>query len=219
MLVRQKGDARMGLEPERDQPEVVRLEQLWEGEFGDAYVDRNRVLDPRRATFWHRLLADFPIQSVLEIGCGQGGNLKPISEAPAAPGVWGVDVNASTLARIRANVPEVNAIKAVARDLPFRDRWFDLVFTMGVLIHQPDETLPLVMNEIVRCSRRYVLWGEYFAEQRTVVPYRGEDGALLKRDYGRIYHELFPELVVRAEGYLAPEDGFDRTTWQLLEKP
>jgi spore coat polysaccharide biosynthesis protein SpsF len=205
-------------EPEPNQPEAVRLEHLWEGEFGDAYVERNRALDPRRARFWHRILAAYPVRSVLEIGCGQGGNLKPISEAPQAPEAWGVDVNAKSLARIRENVPGANAVHSVARDLPFRDRWFDLTFTIGVLIHQPDDTLPLVMSEIVRCSRRFVLWGEYYAPERTEVPYRGQEGALLKRDYGRIYHELFPDLVVREEGFLAPEDGFDRTTWQLLEK-
>ena len=209
----------MSTASEPDQPEAVRYERLWEGEFGDAYVERNRVLDPRRTTFWHRLLAAHPIHSVLEIGCGQGGNLVPIAEAPNAPAVWGVDVNATTLSRVRENVPGVNAVHSVARELPFRDRWFDLVFTMGVLIHQPESTLPLVMSEIVRCSRRFVLWGEYYAEQPTEVPYRGQRGALLKRDYGRIYHDLFPELVVRDEGYLAPEDGFDRTTWQLLERP
>jgi hypothetical protein len=44
-------------------------------------------------------------------------------------------------------------------------------------------------------------------------------GSLFRRDYGGIYGELFPELEVRDEGFLAPEDGFDRLTWQLLEKP
>lgn len=50
------------------------------------------------------------------------------------------------------------------------------------------------------------------------MPYHGERGALLKRDYGGLYHELFPELHVRREGYLGEDSGFDRVTWQLLEK-
>ena len=199
-------------------PEAVRLERLWAGEFGDAYVERNSALDVRRADFWHGILEGLAVRSVLEIGCGQGANLGPIAALPGNPVVWGVDVNEAALGRVRANVPGVNAIRAVARELPFRDRWFDLVFTMGVLIHQPEETLPLVMAEIVRCSGRFVLWGEYHADERTETPYRGQRGALVKRDYGRLYRELFPELRLRAEGFLAPEDGFDRVTWQLLEK-
>jgi len=31
-----------------DPPEAIRLEQLWAGEFGDAYVARNSVLPPAR---------------------------------------------------------------------------------------------------------------------------------------------------------------------------
>lgn len=79
----------------------------------------------------------------------------------------GININLKAFNQLHKALPEVNAIWGPARELPFRDRWFDLVFTMGVLIHQPDSTLPLVMAEIVRCSRRCVLCGEYYAEQPT----------------------------------------------------
>ena len=46
----------------------------------------------------------------------------------------------------------------------------------------------------------------------------GQSGALYRRDYGTIYRELFPELSVVQEGHLTQEEGFDRVTWQLLEK-
>lgn len=59
------------------------------------------------------------------------------------------------------------------RNLPFRDRWFDLVSSMGVVIHQPDLTPPVVMSEMVRPSARWVLLGECFADETTEVPYRG----------------------------------------------
>ncbi len=75
-----------------------------------------------------------------------------------------------------------------------------LAFTTGVLIHQPESTLPLVMAELVRVSRRYVLCGEYFAPETVEVPYRGVSGALFKRDYGGLYRELFPELRLIDEG-------------------
>ncbi len=198
--------------------ETTRLEDLWQGEFGDAYVERNKVLDDRRSAFWSRLLADHPIRSVCEVGCGQGANLGPISRILPPAQVWGIDLNDRALAGIRTNAPGVNAVSGPARHLPFRDRFVDLVMTVGVLIHQPETTLPIVLAEIVRCSDRFVLWGEYHADRTEPVPYRGVDGALFRRDYGAIYRELFPELVVRAEGFLGPDDGFDRITWQLLER-
>lgn len=204
---------------ERDRPQASSLEELWAGDFGKAYAERNRVLDERRAAFWSGLLADFRIRSVLEVGCGQGANLQPIARALDPHDVWGVDINEDALALARLHAPGVNVVASRARRLPFRDGLVDLSFTVGVLIHQPETTLPIVMSEIVRCSNRFVLWAEYHAPTTEEVPYRGESGALYRRDYGGIYHELFPELTVRREGFLAPEDGFDRVTWQLLEKP
>lgn len=209
------------MEPTRpsEPAETSRLEALWAGEFGDAYVERNRALDERRGAFWETLIRRNGIASVLEIGCGQGGNLAPIASVLDPSHVWGVDVNAAALERARSNAPGINAVASPARYLPFRDRFVDLVFTIGVLIHQPDATLPLVMAEIVRCAGRYVLWGEYHAATTEEVPYRGERGALYRRDYGSIYASLFPELRVREEGFLGPESGFDRVTWQILERP
>ena len=198
--------------------DAVRLEELWAGEFGEAYIERNRVLDARRAVFWARLLEAYGIRSVLEIGCGQGGNLRPISTIIDPRDTWGVDVNESALAIARQHAPGINVVDAVARDLPFRDGLVDLAFTVGVLIHQPDASLPQVMAEIVRCSRAFVLWAEYHAPATEEVPYHGIAGSLYRRDYGAIYRQHFPELVVREEGFLAPDAGFDRLTWQLLEK-
>lgn len=199
--------------------EAERLEGLWRGEFGDAYVHRNAALDARRGVFWAELLGDREIASTLEVGCGQGGNLRHVAAILPPEAVWGVDVNAEARMRARQNAPGTNVVAAVARALPFRDGLFDLALTVGVLIHQPDTTLPLVMAELVRVSRRYVLWAEYHADETTEVSYHGERGVLLKRDYGRIYHELFPELQVCREGFLGEEAGFDRVTWQLLRKP
>lgn len=204
---------------DREQAEAVRLEELWAGPFGDAYADRNAVLDDRRGAFWRELLAGIEVSSVLEVGCGQGGNLRPIAGLVEPAAIWGIDISATAVDRARANAPGTNIVLGPARDLPFRDRWFDLVFTIGVLIHQPETTLPLVLAEIVRCSRRYVLWAEYHASQATEVPYHDASGALFKRDYGRIYAELFPELSIVREGFLGPDAGFDRVTYQLLERP
>jgi pseudaminic acid biosynthesis-associated methylase len=202
-----------------DERPAADLEELWAGEFGRAYIARNRLIDERRAAFWTGLLADYPITSVLEVGCGQGANLRPISQVIEAPDTWGIDINPDALAIARSHAPGINVVASRARQLPFRDGLVDLAFTVGVLIHQPEASLSVVLAEIVRCSKRYVLWAEYHAPRTEEVPYRGQSGALFKRDYGRIYHDLFPDLAVRREGFLGPEDGFDRVTWQLLEKP
>jgi pseudaminic acid biosynthesis-associated methylase len=199
--------------------EATRLEKLWAEAFGNAYVERNRAAGDARAPFWQTILTEFPARRVLEVGCNIGGNLRWIASLMPPQQVYGVDINLKALDELHQNLAGVNAMWSPARELPFRDGWFDLVFTMGVLIHQPESTLPLVMAEIVRCSRRYVMCGEYYAEQITEVAYRNQLGALFKRDYGRIYQELFPELQLRKRGFLSREEGWDDVTYWLFEKP
>ena len=201
------------------QSEAARLERLWADEFGDAYVQRNVAAGEGRDVFWRQLLERHEVRSVLEIGCNVGANLRWIDGLVPSRNVWGIDVNESALRTIRERLPGINAAWTPARELPFRDRAFDLVFTAGVLIHQPESTLPLVMSEAVRCSRRLVLALEYFAATATEVPYRGQEGALFKRDYGRLYRELFPELELLDSGELGQDEGWDDVTWWLFARP
>jgi pseudaminic acid biosynthesis-associated methylase len=198
--------------------EAERLEALWKGDFGDDYVDRNVGAYEARKAFWNQLFERTHFSSVLEVGCNVGGNLRWLAPLLPDGAVFGVDVNAKAIARLHAEIPGVNAISGPGRNLPFRDRWFDLVFTMGVLIHQPDSTLPLVMAEMVRTASRWVLLGEYFAEETTEVGYRGHEGALFKRDYGKLFTELFPDWSQADMGFLSKDDGWDDVTWWLFER-
>jgi spore coat polysaccharide biosynthesis protein SpsF len=198
--------------------EAKRLEKLWGEDFGDAYVERNKDAGAKRAGFWRPLLAEIKPQSAMEVGCNLGGNLMWLAEAMPPENVFGIDINLAALDRLHQKLPKVNGIYAAARDLPFRDRWFDLTFTMGVLIHQPESTLARVMNEVVRTSKKWVLCGEYFSEKTVEVPYRDQKGALFKRNYGALYTELFPELTLKKTGHLTAAEGFDDVTWWLFER-
>jgi pseudaminic acid biosynthesis-associated methylase len=199
--------------------QASRLEALWAGEFGNEYVDRNLTAYDRRGEFWLPLLDELQPQSVLEVGCNVGGNLQWITQRVDPSRVTGVDVNAKALRLLDQRVPGVRAVHSPARELPVGDRSIDFVFTMGVLIHQPDETLEKVMSEMVRASSRYVFCGEYYDTETVEVHYRGHDGALFRRDYGGLFVELFPlELTLVRQGYLSPEEGWDRVTWWLFER-
>lgn len=203
---------------DKSAPEAKRLEELWHGQFGDDYVERNRAAGNVRAPFWTALLQEIHPRRALEVGCNVGANLRWVADQIGSENTWGLDINLKALEEVRRSFGRINAIWSPARELPFRDGFFDLVFTMGVLIHQPDATLPLVMAEIVRCSRRWVLCGEYFAESTTEVPYRQQPGALFKRDYGLLYQELFPELRLIRRDFLSKDQGWDDVTVWLFEK-
>ncbi len=71
----------------------------------------------------------------------------------------------------------------------------------------------------MRCSRRYVLCGEYHAEELEEVPYRGERDALFKRDWGALYQRLFPELRLLHRRFESRDSsGWDDVTFWLFEK-
>lgn len=194
--------------------EIARLEALWAGEFGDAYVERNRRAGDHRGPFWASIVERTRPSSVLEVGCNVGGNLRWLADGTRR--AVGVDVNAGALELLAADVPAAEGVLSPARSIPFADGEFDLVFTMGVLIHQPDESLPSVIDEMVRCARRFVLAGEYHADEQREVPYRGVDGALFKRDYGALFLDRHPELRLEAEGFLGSDQGWDDVTWWLF---
>lgn len=198
--------------------EAKRLENLWSGDFGNEYVERNKSASNTRAPFWDSILKEFPVKRVLEVGCNVGLNLECIVPHIDKQDVYGIDISLTALEQLRQKLPTVNSVWSQARNLPFRDRWFDLTFTMGVLIHQPESTLPLVMSEIVRCSSKYVLCGEYFSDEVIEVPYRDQSGALFKRNYGEIYQNLFPELKLVKKQFLDAEAGFDDVTVWVFEK-
>lgn len=200
------------------QTHARRLESLWQGSFGDAYTERNAAAAAKREPFWRGILGNYPCERVLEVGCNLGANLQWIARFIPPNAVYGVDINEGALERVRGALPGVNAVWSKARELPFRDSYFDLVFTCGVLIHQPPDTLPEVMNEIVRCSRRYILAAEYYAETPEEIPYRGQQGALFKADFGAIYRKRYPALRLLKQGNLTKEDGWDNVTYWLFEK-
>lgn len=203
---------------EPPEEEASRLEALWAGRFGEEYVDRNRSAARNRGPFWESLLTRHPPQRVLEVGCNVGANIEWIVRHVQPENVWGVDINEQALGELAARLPAVRTVRTAARGLPFASDWFDLVFTAGVLIHQPEDSLEAVMQEIVRCSRRHVLCLEYFSAATVEVPYRGQSGALFKRDYGGIYSRLFPVLSLLERGELTRQMGWDDVSYWLFEK-
>jgi pseudaminic acid biosynthesis-associated methylase len=199
--------------------EAARLETLWAGEFGNAYVDRNLSACDNRGELWLPLMDELRPESVLEVGCNVGGNLQWITQSVDARCVTGVDINAKALRLLDRRVPGVRAVNAPARAVPLADRSVEFVFTMGVLMHQPAETLDKVMSEMVRVSSRYVFCGEYYDTHTVEASYCGKDGALFRRDYGGLFLDLFPyELSLIREGHLSPDQGRDDLTWWLFER-
>jgi ubiquinone/menaquinone biosynthesis C-methylase UbiE len=88
----------------------------------------------------------------------------------------------------------VNLTQASTFALPYEDKYFDMVFTSGVLIHVSPRDLPTALNEIHRCAKSYIWGSEYYASTVTEINYRGRGQLLWKMNYGREYLARFKDL-------------------------
>ena len=192
-------------------------DSLWSGPFGNDYVLRNRNAGANRGPFWQSLIARRNVTSVLEVGCNTGANLVHI--APLVPDTAGCDVNNEALFIAHERLGDaVPLYVRSATNLSFDFQW-DLVLTSGVLIHVSPDDLGKAIDELVRVARRYVLVIEYYAPIETVVPYRGQEAALWKRDYGRVVAERHPELTLIEQGPLGPPEWEDTRNYWMWTKP
>jgi pseudaminic acid biosynthesis-associated methylase len=189
--------------------------EMWSGEFGKQYTDRNQVDWRTRVPLLRPMVEGLSLGRVLEVGCNRGHNLVALREILGEEAEL-IGVEPSPYAREIARSAGVDARDADAFGLPFADGHFDLVFTAGVLIHVALEHLPRAMREVYRCSRRYILAIEYFSEEETAIHYRGHQDLLWKRSFLRHYQSLFPDLTLVRQGYV---EEWDRSNWWLLEKP
>jgi len=183
-------------------------EQLkkWTDKFGKEYTDRN-TLDcagvdklyqdnygiTRRELNREFLQGIDRSARILEVGSNTGNQLICLSEAGFET-LYGIEPQEYAVELSKQRTRGINIIRGNAFDLPFKDNYFDLVFTSGVLIHISPEKIKDALKEIVRCSRKWI-WGfEYYAPKHTEINYRGNNDLLWKADFSRIYCENFPEL-------------------------
>lgn len=183
--------------------------ELWRGEFGNEYTDRNQVDWMKRAMFWDRIITTTGARSVFEMGCNAGWNLSAIREFHPQVRVTGSDINERALEQAHAaGLTTYNCLDF--RAVPGK---FDLVFTAGVLIHIEPAHVREVMAALIDKSFRWVLAIEYESEYEEAIPYRGHADKCWKRPYHKLYMDLGLHLVDRSS-----PAGFDNCTAWLFEK-
>lgn len=172
--------------------------KVWSGEFGASYTERNLFADSREFNEFYvkrygigkdqmnqAILKDIPKDArILEVGANVGNQLESLRRI-GFKNLYGIELQASVVAKAKKLHPEVNIIQGSAFDLPFKDGFFDLVFTNNVLIHISPNDIEKVINEMYRVSKTYI-WGfEYFAEKYTEIPYRDHRDLLWKTDFAK----------------------------------
>ena len=199
----------------------------WSGVFGNEYLERNQAsseaVEKRRHAFieiFKNFSFDTAPTSILEAGCNIGMNLLALAQLTEAE-LYGVEPNkkALDLAIKNGALGKDSAHQASLQSLPFNSETVDLVFTSGVLIHLPEDSINKAISEIYRVSRRYILALEYFSPTPQAVRYHGHSDFLFKRDYGGLFIDAFPDLDHMANGFFWNRTtGLDNLNWWLFEK-
>lgn len=92
---------------------------------------------------------DLTGKRILDFGCGAGRTLRHfVGEAEADTEVWGVDIDAPSIAWMKQNLcPPLNVtVSGTAPPLPFKDDSFDLIWAVSVFTHLTDQSVPWLLE-------------------------------------------------------------------------
>lgn len=176
----------------------------WMGKFGDEYTKRANPDNPNPDDVFKDYFGISKVDlnkqfigtlnkdiKVLEVGTGTGYQLT-LLKGMGFKNLYGIEVNRYAI--YLANDKGVYIIPGEAGDIPFKNNFFDLVFTSGLLIHIAPVNIRGVLGEIYRCSKKYI-WGfEYYDKEYTERIYRGKKNLLWRGDFPRMYLDFFPGL-------------------------
>jgi len=192
---------------DRNNLSIEGLENLYKDEYGFTRTEMNTIfLDTLdRST------------KILEIGSNIGLQLLCLQNM-AFKNLYGIEPQEYAVNISKDKTKNINIIKGDAFNIPFKDGFFDLVFTSGVLIHIHKQNIEKAIKEIYRCSNKYI-WGfEYYADKYTEIPYRGEENLLWKANFPKIYLDAFPDLEIVKIEYFKYKNNDNVDVMFLLRK-
>ena len=204
--------------------------QEWSSEFGKEYTERNphttEVMDElykkqfglTRTELNLTFLDNFDRSiKILEVGSNVGAQLHGL-QSIGFKNLYGIELQPHAVEVSKQNTKNINLIQGLAFDIPFKDSYFDLVFTSGVLIHINPDDLITAMREIYRCTSEYI-WGfEYYEDKYSEIPYRGRRNLLWKAPFAKLYLNKFSDLELVKEQRIKYLDNNNIDSMFLLEK-
>ncbi|MFH1171412.1 MAG: pseudaminic acid biosynthesis-associated methylase [bacterium] len=202
---------------------------FWSGGFGKGYNDRNTFTVKGFDAFYKKtwgttrtamnklFLSKLAIRNTLEVGANFGLQLRHLQQS-GFENLYGIEIQQDAVERSKKITKGVNIIQGSAFDLPFKNAYFDLVFTSGVLIHIHPKHLKNAIREMVRCSKKY-LWGfEYFNETEQEIPYRGNRNVLWKNNFPKLFLTYAPKLKLVKMKFYKYTDSTNRDVMYLFKK-
>ncbi len=135
--------------------------KYWVERGGDRYYSEQEAIANRteRSQFIGEEVNKLSYESILEIGCGYGKQLKNfLSRAKL---VAGCDFSFPQLKKAADYCADrVKLVEADGAALPFADKSFDVTLSSAVILHNKFPNARKMISEMVRVSRKYLVHNE-----------------------------------------------------------
>ena len=136
-------------------------QKFWADDYAQEYIRKNSNFDAKLgAEGWSKMLASAEtIDSILECGCDIGRNIQFLNAINPSATKSVIEISKPAFDFVTTHFDLEHAFNGPIVDSKFPVA-FDLVFTMGVLIHVHPDDLLENMKAMFDHSNRYVLMGE-----------------------------------------------------------
>ncbi len=210
--------------PERKLRMLTPQEDFWKNTITESYARDNSFFDERLGIdAWEEILSKVnkaDILSYLDCGSNIGRNIAFLEKVLPTASANIIELAQGPYDKCTKNFNIKESFLGPIKTAEFNVK-FDLVFTIGVLIHLNPDDLLKSMNRMYEMSSRYILIGEYFSRTPIMIEYRGEEDRLFKRDFGKLFIENFDSNLIDCGflwGHEYDKAGFDDITYWLFEK-
>lgn len=183
------------------------LERMYENNYGLSRTELNNIFIGK----FNRSIR------ILEVGSNIGNQLLLLQKM-GFKNLYGIEINDYAIELSKQRTNNINIIQVSAFDIPFKNKYFDLVFTSGLLIHIAPHDINLVLNEIYRCTKEYIWCFEYYEEKYTEIIYRGKKDLLWKANFPQLYLNLFEDVQLIKEKKLKYLNDDNMDVMFLLKK-
>jgi hypothetical protein len=180
----------------------------------DSYTEENKEKSQKELSkFIYHMSLGLNAKTILEGGCNIGNNLLGF---PSNVNVTGIDLNEKAIEMAKSKFSTFNFKVGSLLKIPFPDSSFDIVFTRGVLIHIPNESMAQVVKELHRVSKKWIFNLEYFGEDSKMISWKRGDDLLWYRDM-KVWWKNF-DVEIISETDIPEELDFGKTRFTLVQK-